>query len=436
MQDYGKGGEKMDNYSIEIEKAVLCSALINRASLLQCIDLLTEDDFYIRDTKTIFKAIKKCVENNKTVDVVTIADMTKNDDIQFIDIYKTNALPTNIPAYINKLIDYKKRRQLFNYSVYIKDLLNDKELEFDDIFQTLTGELDSIDKQLNNITQCDHFVENGIDDLQSKVKYVNTGFAPLDDILCGFGGSQLILLGARPGGGKTSLALNISTNISKHKPVLFYSFEMSSPDLTCRILSSMASVEFWKIKFNKMSQFEKERIDNALQRFKKLNLYFAGRMNLTQIINSIKSFHTKQEIGLTVIDYLQLVPTSQAEQRYIEVGNISRELKNIAVDLNIPVFALSQLNRNMDYRQDKHPVLADLRESGSLEQDSDVVLFLHHDEKEKNTSLIIAKNRNGATGRETLFFDKKFTKFIDTGCLFDQVKEVEDGQGKLLEVKW
>lgn len=411
-------------FSYELEKSVLSKVLTNREAMLRCVDSLTENDFHVRDNRIVFKAVKSCCEKNIVPDIVTIKDITKDDNIQFLDIYKADVILGDLSTHINKLCEYRKRRNLLEYSTLVSDTAKDKATPIDDVFTKLSENLNIINQDSSSaITHCGEYAKDGAEGLHEKSSYIKSGIQQLDDCIYGLGSGQLILIGARPGMGKTSLALNISQNVAAHKPVLFYSFEMLAIDLTHRVLSAMANVESWKIKFGKMDDDERLRVDKAIEKYKLFKLYFADRLNLDKMVNSIKSFHIREPIGLVVVDYLQLVLSETKERRDLEVGNISRTLKNIALDLKIPVLALSQLNRALEYRQNKCPMLADLKESGSIEQDSDIVMFIHQEEGEKNTNIIIAKHRNGRIDRFYLRFDKKYTKFTDPAKLFGETWE-------------
>jgi replicative DNA helicase len=251
-----------------------------------------------------------------------------------------------------------------------------------------------------------------------------TGYHDLDDMLLGLQDSTLSIVAARPGQGKTSFALGAALNcaITTRKPVLFFSMEMGHLELTKRLLASEAKIDARKLSTGKLSENEWPKLNHAVGRLAELPFFIDDNPHCTVMEMRAKARRTKArygDIGLIVVDYLQLMATPRrSESRQVEVSELSRGLKILARELDAPVMCLSQLNRQLEYRQDKRPMLADLRESGSIEQDADVVMFIYRDEYYNPESdqrgmaeIIVAKHRNGPTGSTRLAFLDQFTKF-------------------------
>jgi replicative DNA helicase len=257
---------------------------------------------------------------------------------------------------------------------------------------------------------------------------VETGYVDLDSMLLGLQPSNLLVVAARPGAGKTSFAMGAAANVamSARRPVMFFSMEMGTLELTKRLLSGEARVELRKLQTGKIREDEWTRLSHAVGRLAETPLLIDDNPHCTVMEMRAKARRTKArygDLGLVVVDYLQLMSpssTRRTENRQVEVAEISRGLKILARELDCPVMALSQLNRQREYRQDKRPMLADLRESGSLEQDSDVVIFLYRDEiynpesdQRGTAEIIVSKHRNGPTGVTRLAFLDHFTKFAN-----------------------
>ena len=287
-----------------------------------------------------------------------------------------------------------------------------------------------------------------------RISGVSSGFTDIDSLLGGLQPSDLIIVAGRPGMGKTSLATNIAfhaaryytqdkeagVEVSKGAPVLFFSLEMAAQQLSARILSEQSEIEMWKIRNGKFSESEWEKFVLTMQDLSTLPLYIddTGGISVAQIAARARRLKREKNIGLVIIDHLQLVASSRrAENRVQEITEISKGLKVLAKELDVPVIALSQLSRGVDSRDDKRPVLSDLRESGSIEQDADVVMFVYREEYylksrepeagspehgkwmekmervHRRAELLVEKHRHGATNKIDLFFDDRFTRFSD-----------------------
>jgi replicative DNA helicase len=255
---------------------------------------------------------------------------------------------------------------------------------------------------------------------------VPTGFRDVDDILLGLQPSSLVVVAARPGQGKTSFALGAALNVAlvARKPVLFFSMEMGHLELTKRLLSAEAQIDSRKLSTGRLNEAEWPKLNQAVGRLAEAHFFIDDNPHCTVMEMRAKARRTRArygELGLIVVDYLQLMTSSRkAENRQVEVSDLSRGLKILARELDTPVMCLSQLNRQLEYRQDKRPMLADLRESGSIEQDADVVLFIYRDEyyhpesdQRGMAEIIVAKHRNGPTDTTRLAFLDHYTKFAN-----------------------
>jgi replicative DNA helicase len=286
-------------------------------------------------------------------------------------------------------------------------------------------------RQSETMAHIKEVLGNALDDLEAlyarseAVTGIPTGYTDLDNLLSGLHASNLVIVGARPGMGKTAFALGVAANVAmKQKvPVLLFSLEMSRKELVQRLLSSEAQIDSTRMRNGKLLERDWEKISHAIGRLADAPIYIDDNPNVNVMDIRAKSRRLKarEGLGLVVVDYLQLMSGRMgAESRQVEVSEISRGLKILARELDVPVLALSQLSRNLEMRADKRPALSDLRESGSLEQDADVVLFIYRDEVYNSESsdrgtaeLIVAKHRSGPTGVAHLAFFDSFTKFAN-----------------------
>nr|YP_009028884.1 replication helicase subunit [Coscinodiscus radiatus]AGH28428.1 replication helicase subunit [Coscinodiscus radiatus] len=424
------------------EKIVLSSLLNSSEALDLTLNHLTIETFYFKNHQEIYKAIINMSKKNISIDILTLTTFLKDNGIlEKIGGLKVlseflNQLPNiqYLKEYIKLIQDKFLRRTLIQLgykiinSCYIttiplENILNDLETEVLNL---------TIGNQTKNFFSSTQLFTNILFELKQKslqpiLPGLSSGFYDLDSITQGFQKSDLIIIAGRPSIGKTAFCLNITINIIKkyNLPILFFSLEMSKEQLIYRLLSSESGISNLRLRSGNILKQDWLTLNNIITSFSSLPLFIDDTANLsvTNIRKKIKKIIFEQaQIGLIVIDYLQLMQNSthSIENRVQELGLITRSLKIIAREFKIPIITLSQLSRNVENRINKRPILADLRESGSIEQDADLVLMLYRDNyynfvstEFQTAELIIAKHRNGPTGTIKLKFQEKLTKFLD-----------------------
>lgn len=443
-------------YSIEAERAVLGSMLVSREALLNSVVRLSEEDFYVPDHKLVFDTIKNVYNKSINVDVVTVIEQFTlnntldqlNDKELVYDLAETVVSPSNIEEYIRIVQDKTTLRRLVQLANEIsvkweKEEINDigeyiSRVESDTLSITRSrnvGEFKT-SKEVIDVLKEKLFANSKIGDGMTGV---TSGFTDLDNITHGFQKGDLIILAARPSVGKTALALNFLMNaaIKQGITTAMFSVEMPAEQLMQRMLSATSGVNSDKIRSLNLNDKDWTKIDVATNKLSKAKIYVDDTPNiklgdLLVKARKLKSLH--DDLGLIVVDYLQIVEASQQAQRegaQQAVTEISRGLKQLARELNVPVIALSQLSRDNEKRDNKRPMLSDLRGSGAIEQDADIVMFIYRedyfgsqikkkedkDKKEENNNssgiaeVSVSKHRNGATGTIKLVFLKEYGLF-------------------------
>ena len=432
---------KMLPHNLEAEEALLGAIFIDFDGLLKVVDVVTAADFYNPANGAIFEVMIDLFSKKSPIDLVTVADgLEKRDELEKIGgaTYLSkivNAVPTasHITQYANIVHEKKVLRDLIIVANDISALgykEDDKiEITLDKAEQALFGisqkslkqQFISIKSMLNEtFERIDHLHKN-----KGELRGVPTGFADLDFLLGGLQKSDLVILAARPSMGKTSLALNIALNAAiKYKiPVGIFSLEMSKDQLVDRLLSSTAGVDAWKIRTGNLYEEDFAKIGEAMSVLSEAPIFIDDSANTSIMEMRAKTRRLKAEhgLGLIVLDYLQLMGGGgYTDNRVQEISEISRSLKGLAREMNVPILALSQLSRAVEARPDKRPLLSDLRESGSIEQDADVVMFIYRedyynrDAENKNIAdILIRKHRNGPTGSVSFYFVADQMKFVD-----------------------
>lgn len=401
------------------ERACLATAII-RKDALEEITSLTDEVFYDSNNRIIYNSLMELYNNGESVDILTLRTrLAESGQLEKIggepylaELLKESTI-VNLKYCLRTLLKLSLRRKLANLSEKIEDLTNsnvENELILNEIEETIRS-LDKVNYE--EFIDVQNLFRSGIDEYNIRGKYLSTGFDALDSRLIGLFKSELIIIAARPGCGKTALALNIATNVAREHSVLFISLEMNPSQLGLRMLSSDALVDSDMIRRGIINSDDRAKLDDSRTRLKKLNLGFTESYSLDEIISKIRKISQYKNLEFVVIDYLQLIQVTSKNQRYIQVGEISRRLKLLSIELNIPILCLAQLNRAAE---DRVPKLSDLRESGDIEQDADVVLFIHKnpDEKGNMVNILFAKNRSGkADSRAEMLFKKQFTRFFD-----------------------
>ncbi len=427
---------------VEAEQAVLGSMLTDKDAVSSATEILSENDFYREDNKAIFEAMINLYSRGEPIDIITVKDellsIGKFDVVGGIEYLAD--LPEKVPTTANvdkyiKIVEEKSMlRALIKTSNELITLGYDETQEVDSVMdkaekkifdlmqnRNQTGYVAIKDVLVDSFAQLERLYNQ-----KEGITGVPTGFADLDLRTSGFHNSELIILAARPAMGKTAFALNIATNVAKANiPVLIFSLEMSKEQLVSRVLSSEAQVDSNKLRTGKLDENDWVKIVDALGPLSEAEMYIDDKagITMTEIRSKAMKLKLEKNIGLIIIDYLQLIQGSGSRKngsRENEISEISRSLKILAKDLNIPVIALAQLSRASEKRTEHKPMLSDLRESGSIEQDADIVMFLYRDdyynEESPNkdiTEVIIAKNRSGSIGTAQLRWMSNYTKFAN-----------------------
>ncbi len=431
--------KRLPPHNLEAEAAVLGSILINPESMNKIVEILEPDYFYSPQNKLIYEAVFTLYNQNKPTDVLSLAEYfrsrNKLDDIGGIEYLSElgldNVLSSNVEYYAQIIKENALKRKLVNAgSIIIEEVFKNPEAEvalevaektiFDIAQQKSSQDVKLITNLLMETVEQLEFRFNN----KGSYTGVPSGYYDLDAMLAGFQKSDLIILAARPSMGKTAFALNIAQNIGieQHVPVLIFSLEMSAGQLTQRILCSEAEIDAQRARTGELNEQEWEKIADVMNKLHEAPILIddSSGVTLSDIRAKARRIKTKYpDLGLIIIDYLQLIEDKTIMDRNQAISGISRGLKSLARELNVPIISLSQLSRKVEDRTDKRPMLSDLRESGAIEQDADVVMFVHREEyydKEnpelKNkASIIIAKQRNGPVGSVDLLFFGSTTKF-------------------------
>lgn len=429
-------------HSIEAEQSVLGSLLLDNRAWDRVIDYVTDEDFYRPEHRSIFAAIGHLAGRNQPFDVITISEVLKSQNLiekvggeaYLFELVNNTPSAANVTAYAEIVRDRSILRQLIETATDIadhalapdgrdvKELLDDAEREvFKIADQNVRGAGPvAINKLLGKAV-------DRIDKLSQRdgeLTGISTGFVDFDQMTAGLQPGDLIIIAGRPSMGKTSFAMNIAehASIKEAKPVLVFSMEMPSESLTLRMLSSLGRIDQHKVRTGKLSDDDWPRITSAVSVLSEAKMYIDDTPAMTPGEVRSRARRLAREHGglsLIVLDYLQLMRSpGNNENRSVEVSEISRSLKAIAKELEVPVIALSQLNRSLESRSDRRPVMSDLRESGSIEQDADLIAFIYRDEVYNEDSpekgiaeIIIRKQRNGPIGEFRVTFHGKYTRF-------------------------
>ncbi len=429
-------------HNIEAEQSVLGSLMLDKDAIIKIADLLKPGDFYKNDHNLIYETMLELYEDREPLDILSISNKLEEKE-KLKEIGGSTYLATlvnSVPSsahivHYAKVVQKKSLlRRLIKSASEILEMgyqeSEDIEKVLDEAEQKLFGVSQKYIKQdfipIKSILE-DAF--NRIDELHkdgSKFRGVPTGFPDLDNVLAGLQKSDLVILAARPSIGKTTLALDIARHIGVHEkvPVGIFSLEMSSDQLIDRMIAAEAGVDLWRLRTGKLQSEgdnnDFQRIGEAMGILSEAQIYIddSASANIMEMRTMARRLQAEHKLGVIIIDYLQLMEGRGNENRVQEISEISRSLKNLARELNIPVIALSQLSRAVESRSPQVPKLSDLRESGSIEQDADVVLFLYREDREKPDTpnkniveVIISKHRNGPVGKMQLYFEEASTTF-------------------------
>ncbi len=455
-------------YNLAFERSILSSIVFEPQQFDELSTALKKDDFYLPAHQDIFAAMMTLLQKDEPIDEEFIKKellkMKKFDEQVMLEILSANPI-SNTKAYVNEIKDKSLKRHLLTLTTEIKRVTVEEELPSAEV-------VDIVEKKLYEITQ-DNQTSDFKDsptmtyDTMEYIKEmkargnsvlvgVDTGFHELNKMTTGFGKGDLVIIAARPAMGKTSFILNtVNSLIMQGKGVAFFSLEMPAEQLMLRLLSIQTSIPLQQLRLGDMNDDQWSSLNDAIDKMNDAKLFVddQGSININQLRSKLRKLKNQHpEIEIAVIDYLQIMQGVGSQDRHLQVSDISRGLKMLARELEMPIVALSQLNRGLESRNDKRPMLSDIRESGSIEQDADIILFVYRDDvylykeekerekaakaegkefiseyiekEEEDAEIIIGKQRNGPTGHVKLVFQKKLTRFVDAPSFAKGVETV------------
>lgn len=433
-----KAGLPFDN---DAEASVLGAILIDNDAVVKISDKLDAEDFYDTRHQHIYSAIKALYDDRKAIDVLTLSNQLRA--MRWLDevggpaylTELTNFVPTasHVESYAEMVAEKAVRRRLMQINKDLSALAQDETKKLKDLIEFSEMELMQVgQKQIKqNIVSLEDILEASFERLDAlhrdkkKLRGIPTGFKDLDEMLAGLQRSDLFVLAARPSMGKTAFQLNLAHNVAvqSKEPVLIFSLEMSKDQLVDRLLSMESGVDAWALRTGNLTDADFEKIAQAMGTLSEAPIYIDDTPGITvgDLRTKARREAHQRPLGLIIVDYLQLMSGGgryNDGNRVQEISEISRGLKGVARELNVPLIALSQLSRSVESRPDKIPQLSDLRESGAIEQDADIVAFIYREEyynpeteRKKITDILIKKHRNGPTGGVELYFDNEKQRF-------------------------
>ena len=432
--------------NIEAEQSVLGAMLLSKYALQKAIETLTKDSFYLDKHAKIFEALKSLTAKEVAIDITTLTTELKDNGtlnaiggVDYLtEIIDSTPTAANIDYYLRIVEDKSILRNLIEEATQIATLGYSNEFSVSETLDKAESKILSVvkNRKSSDMKQMPEVISEFQENLEKlasnkgKISGLSSGFYDLDSITDGFHKNELIILAARPAMGKTALALNIATNaaLKSKKSVIIFTLEMRAEQLLSRMVSSLGQVEAKKLQNGALDTKDWQRVNEALSQLQDTNIYIDDSPGVT--IGDIKAKSRRiassdENLGLIIIDYLTLIGSMgrYAGNRQQEVSEISRALKTLALELEVPVITLAQLSRTPELREDKRPVLSDLRESGSIEQDADIVSFIYRDDYynenakiDDNMSIseiIVRKNRSGRIGTAKLLFKKNTQSFMN-----------------------
>ncbi len=455
-------------YNLAFERSILSSIIFEPEQFDELSVALNQDDFYLPAHQHIYSAMTLLLQKQQPIDEEFIKKellkIKKFDEQVLLEILSANPI-SNTKAYVDEIKDKSLKRHLLTLTTEIKRVTVEEELPSAEV-------IDIVEKKLYEITQDNqtsdfkdspkmtHDTMKYIEEMKARgnsvLVGVDTGFGELNRMTTGFGKGDLVIIAARPAMGKTSFVLNtVNSLILDGKGVAFFSLEMPAEQLMLRLLSIQTSIPLTQLRLGDMNDGQWSSLNGAIDRMNSAKLFVddQGSININQLRSKLRKLKNQHpEIEIAVIDYLQIMQGVGTQDRHLQVSEISRGLKMLARELEMPIVALSQLNRGLEARNDKRPMLSDIRESGSIEQDADIILFVYRDDvylykeekerekaaksegkefvseyvekEEEDAEIIIGKQRNGPTGHVKLVFQKKLTRFVDAPTFAHAVETV------------
>ncbi|HTK39769.1 MAG TPA: replicative DNA helicase [Patescibacteria group bacterium] len=433
---------KIPPQNLDAEKSLLGACLIDEDAIADIAELVRSDDFYDKQHGLVYGGMMRLYEKHKPVDLLTLTDeLKKKDEIDAVGgsaflTELTNYVPSAAHArsYAEIVASNAVRRRLIKASADISELGFDDDTTTQELLEKAEAELFSVSDQSlkQDLVSLESILTESFDRIEElhrnkgELRGIRTGYRDLDNMTAGLQRSDLIILAARPAMGKTTLVTNLAYNVATiaKQPVLFFSLEMSKEQLVDRMLADASGVDSWNIRTGNLSDEDFGKLSEAMGEMAEAPIYIDDTPGLSvlEMRTKARRKHHEQPLGLIIVDYLQLMQAAGNHQgnRVQEVSEISRGLKLIARELNVPLIALSQLSRSVETRTPPIPQLSDLRESGSIEQDADIVSFIYrpgyyepdNPEVQNITDLIIAKHRNGPVGKVQLYFHPERLRFM------------------------
>jgi len=439
-RDAGRG--RLAPHSLEAEESVLGAILISSDAADVALEKLHPEDFYKPSHQSIFASVRELFDANEPIDVVTVTESLRRsgnlERVGGIGVVTSlsDAVPTasNIAHYVAIVDEHALRRRLLRAGGEIGTLATAVDQPIAEVLdlaeQTVYGVAER--RVGDGLAPIDRLLFPAIEraerlsQLGAEVTGLGTGFRDLDRKLAGLHPANLVVIAARPGMGKTALTLNIAKHVAlTDTPVAIFTLEMSQEEVVTRLLCSQGKIDSQRLRTGRLNEGDFTRLSNAASVLYRKPVYVddSPGLTVTEIRAKCRRLSRRPGLGLVIIDYLQLMQGTSGENRQQEIATISRNLKNLARELHVPVIAVSQLNRSLESREDKRPRLGDLRESGAIEQDADVVMFIYRHEyyhpeaiETRGTAeVVIAKHRQGAVGKVDMTFLPEFTLFADMG---------------------
>ena len=437
-------GGRIPPQDVVAEKSLIGAILISNDALPEILNIIKPRDFYEKRHQIIFQSIIDLYDQHKPVDLLTLTaqlkskkELSKIGEVEYL-AELSNFVPaaSHAKAYADIIEKTSVRRRLIEAGTKIANRAYEDDAVADDLIGEAEKQLFEVSDKVvkSDYIPMDQLLADAFDRIEElhknkgALRGLKTGFRDLDKKTAGFQKGDLIIIGARPAMGKTTFAQNLAYNIASinKKGVLFFSMEMAANEIVDRMISDISGVDNWKMRTGNLSDEEFQRIGDALGEMDEIPIYIddTSSMTIVELRNKARRAMHDHEIGIVIVDYLQLIQGTDRYkgQRVQEVTEISRGLKILARELQIPVVALAQLSRNVTGRDDPRPVLSDLRESGSIEQDADLVMFLHRPdyyrqnddnyEETHITELLIQKHRHGAVGKIELYFHPELLRFM------------------------
>lgn len=431
--------DKVMPQSTEAEQAVLSAMFFEREAIFEAVQVLKNEDFYRQDHGILYQSIVELNEKGQPIDLITVSEKLRKDGnlekagglTYLAQIGGNPVSAANVPHYANIVKEKSVLRELIRVTTNLSNRSYQASEETNDLLDDAERMIMALSqgKLRKGLTPIGEVVQNTIDHLEylynkkDGLTGLTSGFADLDKVTSGWQKSDFIIIAARPAMGKTAFCLNMAQNaaIMTKRPVAIFSLEMAKEQLVQRMVSSAAEIDQQKLRTGRLQEEDWSTLINAIGPLAEAPIYIddTPSISVREVRAKTRRLKAEKDLALVIIDYLQLMSgNGHSESRQQEVSQISRSLKALARELDLPVIALSQLSRSTEQSADKKPSLSHLRESGSLEQDADIVMFIHRDEYYNNDSeqkgiaeIIIAKHRNGATGTVELSFRKEFVKF-------------------------